>query len=233
MAANKRMVLNQTITQTTLFTDLDISDESKVRIVVENAQAGNTVVVRAKLNGQSNYTNIKTLTGNANEVVNVFTYDLIQIECTTFLSSSNFVKIVAGSFNPAGGSAIESIGVTSGDTLTDIESLTFTSSDNSVEIIGDNTNKILDLKVSPSFGGNYTDTFIVGDWNGPLSGTYYITYTEATHGQGTTPTVEVYELIMGEYNKVQISTIVDSFGNVTIEIPQTPDLRFQGVIIIN
>jgi hypothetical protein len=227
------MAINETIIGVKTFSNLDVGDESKIRIVIENAQAGNTVVVRGKLSGQSNYVNLKTLTGNVNENINVFTYDLIEIECTAFVSLSNFVKIIARSFSQAGGSAIETIGVTSGDTLTDVESLSFISSDNSVEIIGDDNNKTIDIKVSPAFGGNFTDTFIVGDWNGPLSGSYYITYTEVVHEQGTAPTVEVYELIMGEYHKVQIATLVDSSGNVTIQVPQLPDLRFQGLIIIN
>ena len=79
----------------------------------------------------------------------------------------------------------------------------------------------------------YSDTFIVGDW--VVSGSdYEITYTQATHGKGLNPTIHVYELTGGVYEEVSILNTVNSVtGLVTIKVNGTPDLRFQGKIVIN
>lgn len=209
----------------------DIADESKVRVVVENAAVGNTIVVRGRIKGQTLFTNIKTLSGLANDTVNVSTYDEIQIECTAFVSSSDYIKVLAASFNGAGGSAIESIGVPSGDVLlTDVENLVLTSSDNSVQIIGDNTTKGIDIKVSPSLGGSYVQNFILADWI--LSGDYQITINQATHLKGATPKVQLFEKI-GATHYVIISEVdIDASGNIVIKVNSVPDSRFDGRIII-
>lgn len=140
-----KMRINKTISSPQILGTYDVSDESKIRFVIENAGPSNVIVVRARITGQSSFTAIKTIIGAVSEVVNVFTYEEVQVECTTFDSTSNIVTILASSFNEAGGSAIESIGVPSGDTLTDIESLTLTSSDNSISIVGDNVTKSIDF----------------------------------------------------------------------------------------
>ena len=131
----------------------DISDESKVRVVVENADVGNTVVVSGRIKGQIGFATIKTFTGTVNDTLNVSTYDQIKIECTVFESmDSNPIRVLAASFNGAGGSTIETIGVPSGSDLTDVEQLTFTSSDGSVVITGDNVTKEIDFTVNPAVG---------------------------------------------------------------------------------
>ena len=144
------MRINKTISSAENLGIYDVSDESKVRFVIENADAGNEVVIRGRIRGASSFEFLKTLTGSANQVVNVFTYEELEIECTNFESASNVVKVIASSFNEAGGSAIESIGVPSGDTLTEIENLTLTSSDGSVTIVGDNSTKTINLTTTGS-----------------------------------------------------------------------------------
>lgn len=226
-----KLSINQRVTAIGMLSDTgiyDIADESKVRIVVENAGGGNTVVVRGRIKGQVLFTNIKTLSGSDNQVVNVFTYDEIQIECTVFTSLSDYVKVIASSFNPAGGSAIESIGVLSGDTLTDIEALILTSSDSSVQIIGDNTTKTIDLKVSPTFGGSYILNFVVADW--VLGADYTITIPQATHLKGTSPKEQIFEKIGADHSPILCDIEIDAAGNVVITT--SPDLRFDGRIII-
>jgi hypothetical protein len=144
-----KMRINQILTSTKDLGIFDINDEDKVRVVVENAGSGNTIVVSGRITGQSSFVPLKTITGSSNEVVNVSTYEEIKIECTVFSALSNAgVKLLAASFKEAGGSAIESIGVPSGTDLTDIEVLTFTSDDGSVTITGDNTNKSIDFSVA-------------------------------------------------------------------------------------
>ena len=148
-----KMRINQILTSTKDLGIFDINDEDKVRVVVENAGSGNTIVVSGRITGQSSFVPLKTITGSSNEVVNVSTYEEIKIECTVFSALSNAgVKLLAASFKEAGGSAIESIGVPSGTDLTDIEVLTFTSDNGSVTITGDNTNKSIDFSVAiPDF----------------------------------------------------------------------------------
>lgn len=140
-----KMRINKTISSAENLGIYDVSDEGKVRFVIEGASAGNEIVVRGRIKGASSFEILKQLVGSANEVINVFTYEELEVECVSFDSSSGIVKIIASSFNDAGGSAIESIGVPSGDTLTDIETLNFTSSNGSVTITGNNTTKTIDL----------------------------------------------------------------------------------------
>lgn len=139
------MRINKTISSAENLGIYDVSDEGKVRFVIEGASAGNEVVVRGRIKGAASFETLKQLVGSANEVINVFTYEELEVECTNFSSSSGIIKILASSFNDAGGSAIESIGVPTGDTLTDIETLNFTSSNGSVTITGNNTTKTIDL----------------------------------------------------------------------------------------
>ena len=140
-----KMRINKKITSPQILGIFDVTDESKIRIVVEGAGSGNTFEVKARIQNQTSFVLLKTITGNANETVNVFTYEEVQIECTSFSAVSDEVKIVASSFSDAGGSAIDSIGVPSGDDLTDIETLNLTSSDGSINISGDNATKTIDF----------------------------------------------------------------------------------------
>lgn len=210
----------------------DIGDESKVRVVVDNAAVGNTVIVRGRIKGQLNFVNLKTISGNDNVSVNVFTYDEIQIECTAYVSASNHVHIVASSFNNAGGSAIELIGVPSGDNLTDIEQLTFTSSDSSVVIIGDNTSKSIDLKVSPVFGGSYVSNFTIASWVLGI-GEYTLNIPVGTHNKGIAPLLELQEKTGSDHSPVLCDIKVNVSGDITITTKSSPDLRFDGRITIN
>lgn len=84
-------------------------------------------------------------------------------------------------------------------------------------------------------GGSVTPSitsFVNGDWTGPASGEYSITVTEATHGKGSNPTVTVYEDNTGTFERVEPSIELNASGDVTISVTETPDLRFEGKIII-
>jgi hypothetical protein len=211
----------------------DISDESKIRVVTEECGAGNTIVVRGRIKGQTNFVNLKTITGQANETVTVSTYDEVEIECTVFQPLAQIVRVLASSFNEAGGSALESIGVPSGSNLTDFDSFNFVSSDSTISITGNNSTKTIDLKVIGTIGDAFSDTFNdTSNWGTPISGVYSISYPQALHAKGTTPTIDVYELIASEYIPVDVPTTIDLLGNVIIKVSETPDLRFAGIIII-
>jgi hypothetical protein len=145
-----KMRINKTILSAESLGVFDVSDESKVRVVVEDASLANEITISGRIKGASSFTLLKTLSGSTSEVVNVFTYEEIEVVCTNFGSTSNSVKVIASSFNEAGGSAIESIGVPSGENLSDIENLTLISSDNSVNIVGDNLTKTINLTTTGS-----------------------------------------------------------------------------------
>ena len=143
-----KMRINKAIFSTQVIGVFDINDETKVRFVVENAGPSNVIEIRARLLGQPNFYALQTLTGSVNEVINVATYEELQIECTTFDPITDKVNLYAASFNEAGGSAIESIGVPSGSDITNADALEFTSSDNSINISGDNLTKTIDFTTS-------------------------------------------------------------------------------------
>ena len=70
------------------------------------------------------------------------------------------------------------------------------------------------------------------DWGSPSGGNYSITVLAATHAIGINPNVQVYELNAGIYTLVNVSISVNASGDVTISTLQSPDLRFQGSILI-
>ncbi len=159
-----KMRINKAIFSTQTIGVFDVNDEAKVRIIVENAGPSNVIEIRARLLGQPSFHPLQTLTGSVNEVVNVATYEELEIECTTFESLTDKVNLYAASFNEAGGSAIESIGVPSGNDITNADALEFTSSDNSINISGDNVTKTIDFTVSAILSYSPNDPT---DWTTP------------------------------------------------------------------
>lgn len=76
----------------------------------------------------------------------------------------------------------------------------------------------------------YTDTFNnTTDWSGPSGGFYTISVLKSTHNKGSTVDVHVYE------NDIEVESgiTVDSNGDVTISVSETPDGRFVGRYHIN
>jgi hypothetical protein len=82
-------------------------------------------------------------------------------------------------------------------------------------------------------GPNYVGTFNnTSDWSGPALGVYTLTVTVATHAKGLNPMVQVLELVGSDYENILVSFRTNVSGDVTIEVPDTPDNRFNGKIII-
>lgn len=94
----------------------------------------------------------------------------------------------------------------------------------------------LDL-VGTSGGGvqdpNFVDTFLIADWTGPSGGLYSYSLTAVTHGKGTDPIVQVYELNGSDYEIANVFFKVNSSGDITIQVSDTPDLRFDGKIVVS
>jgi hypothetical protein len=85
-------------------------------------------------------------------------------------------------------------------------------------------------------GGNSGESFFVNfstvDWN--LSGDQYvITVLKSDHEKGTAPGVQVFVIEAGHYVKCEVNNIsINNDGDITISIPQSPDLRFNGRVVI-
>lgn len=80
----------------------------------------------------------------------------------------------------------------------------------------------------------YADTFNnTTDWVGPSGGFYTITIAQVTHQKGINPQVQVLELDGSNFNIVDVDRVqVTPTGDVEIRVPASPDLRFNGKIII-
>ena len=61
---------------------------------------------------------------------------------------------------------------------------------------------------------------------------YEITVLESNHSQGANVLVQVYELVGTDYQQVIVDVVKNSIGNVTIKVNASPDLRFEGKLVI-
>jgi len=78
----------------------------------------------------------------------------------------------------------------------------------------------------------YSESFSSGNWVGPSGGEYTYTILQSVHEKGTDPIVQVFENNAGVFELVETGVEVDSFGNVTITVNETPDTRFPGRVVI-
>ena len=207
----------------------NISNEGKIRFVISNAGVSNLVRVRARIVGQTAWTNLIDFTGDTNDTVDVFTWDQIEVLVLVYSSASTYVRIAASSFDGSG----VSVSTPDGD-VDNINTIIFTSSDNSVTITGDQDTGTIDF-VAVGGGGSsdYIDTFnATSDWTGPTLGIYSLVYDFSTHAK-TSPVIDLFETISSNNEPVIADISVDSSNNVTISVSESPDLRFIGKIIIS
>ncbi len=206
-----------------------VTNEAKIRFVITNAGMANVVRVRARINNQPNWTTLIDFNGNANEVVDVFTWDQVEVIVLVYNSLSDQISIVASSFD----AAVISVSTPNGD-VTDINTINFTSSDNSITISGDTVTGTVDFIVAGGgASAKYAQSFnATTDWSGPSLGLYSITVPQVTHAK-TNPTVDLFELVASDNEQVFAEIDVDGSDNVTISVLQSPDLRFAGKLIIS
>lgn len=78
------------------------------------------------------------------------------------------------------------------------------------------------------FSQNFNNTT---DWtlNSP---DYTRTILAATHGRGTSPNVQIFELISGSYEQINVNVVVNGSGDVTLKVTETPNNRFTGLVLI-
>lgn len=82
-------------------------------------------------------------------------------------------------------------------------------------------------------GDVYELAFTIASWGSAVSGYYYITVTQGTHDKGLSPGVQIFEEDGSDYVLVNVDEIkVMANGDVAIRVPETPDLRFDGRLII-
>ena len=93
-----KMRINKLISSAQNLGIFDVNDESKVRFVVEGAGPTNELIVRGRILGQESFIELRVFTGSINEVVNVFTYEEIEVECTVYDATGDQIKILAASF---------------------------------------------------------------------------------------------------------------------------------------
>lgn len=80
----------------------------------------------------------------------------------------------------------------------------------------------------------YVDSFnATTDWSGPTSGYYTRTISVGTHEMTASPKIEV-NLGPAPYVRVLPDQItVAANGDITIQVPSSPDLRFAGQVIVS
>jgi len=231
MSNDLKVSINTVKNNTGIIAQTQITDESKLRVVIADCGVTNEIVIRARIIGQLDWDILKTITGNDKVVVSIKTYDEVQIECTVFDPAVSFIRIAAGSFNDAGGST--SIDAPTGGIIQDAEEITFTSSNGSVTITSDPLTNTIDF--TSAGGGSpfvkYVKTVVLGDWTGPSAGEYSLSIPFSFHAV-TNPTVACFETNGATTDLIMVPVNVDSSNNIIIKVPQTPDSRFVGKVVI-
>jgi len=71
------------------------------------------------------------------------------------------------------------------------------------------------------------------DWGSAAGGYYTITRPDSDHHKGVSPIVQVYEKVSTDYIKVEPDRVlVNSSGDVSIRVTESPDLRFEGKLVL-
>lgn len=80
----------------------------------------------------------------------------------------------------------------------------------------------------------YTSTHdATTDWGAASDGYYTISITAATHGRGTSPNAEFYETDGTDQIAVMPDRVlVAANGDVSFRVPEDPDLRYAGKVVI-
>jgi hypothetical protein len=72
------------------------------------------------------------------------------------------------------------------------------------------------------------------DWTGPSGGFYELSIAQLSHTRGVNPQIQIYELVSGDYVLVNVDQVIvdDITGDVILKVPSSPDLRFNGKVIL-
>jgi len=80
----------------------------------------------------------------------------------------------------------------------------------------------------------YIDTFnATTDWGAASGGYYTYVLSQATHTRGTSPQVDAFELSGSDFLQVDADELkVLANGNVELRVPEVPDCRFAGKMVL-
>ena len=80
----------------------------------------------------------------------------------------------------------------------------------------------------------YTEDFdATTDWGSPSAGVYTFTVLGSAHTRGLNPSVMVFETASTVESKVDLDISYDNTtGDISLVVPQTPDCRFAGRILV-
>lgn len=153
----------------------EVYGETTLRVTPVGVGGTNVVDIEGRLEGETTWTSIGTVTGTTSDTFDMSTYDYIRFNQTT--SDGTGEVIASGFFNQVGSLAGSAASVAFKTIQTDAgtspvadsaeDTLTITSSDASVTITGNSTTDTIDLSVTPGVTtpGSTTDNAIVR-WNG-------------------------------------------------------------------
>jgi hypothetical protein len=226
-----KLGIDKLITSTQSLGEFDIDSDGKIAFSTVNAGPTFTIEVKGRKAGQTSFTFIDTVVGSADKTVVVTMWDFLQINITVYDSTSNFVKLIASGSN-TDSEAINSINTPNGS-LVATSDLNFTSQDNSVTITANINTNTIDFAAVGGGGGTtkYVKTVLLGDWVGPSSGEYTLTIAHSFHGIPN-PQVVSYETSGADFEQILVPIKIDAAHNITLTVPQTPDTRFIGKIVI-
>ena len=228
--ATGKLGINKLITSTQSLGEFDIDSDGKIAFSIENAGPTFTLEVKGRKAGDSSFTFIDNIVGTADKVIVVALWDFLQINVTIYDSVSNYVKIVASGMNNDT-SPLNSV-VTPAGTIVAVSDLILTSQDSSVTFTVDNLTNTIDFAALGNGGTTkYIKTVLLGDWVGPSSGQYTLTVAFSFHGIAN-PKVVSYETSGADFEQILVPIKIDALHNITLTVPQIPDTRFTGKIVI-
>ena len=205
-----------------------IKDEGKVRFITAGAGPANVVRVRARIVNQTTWVTLSDLTGNVNELIDVYGYDQLEVVCLVFnpVNGLHF-RLLASSFDAASIFFSTPDGVIDGASV-----ISFISTNGSVDISANELTGEIDFQITGSATPPHVASFLSTDWVSD-SGQYQITVLADDHLKGANPTVQIYEEVLGLFEEIEAPIELNILGDITIIVEQTPDLRFNGKIIIS
>ena len=87
----------------------DITNDTQIRVIVENAGPANVVAVYGKIQGQNAYQLIDTVVGSSNKLIQTALFDFLELEVVAYDTVGNYIDIAGSGFTTSsGGSSVAS-----------------------------------------------------------------------------------------------------------------------------
>jgi hypothetical protein len=87
----------------------DITNDTQIRVVIENAGPTNVVAVYGKIQGQNAYQLIDTVVGSTNKLIETALFDFLELEVVAYDTTGNYIDIAGSGFiTSTGGSSTAS-----------------------------------------------------------------------------------------------------------------------------